>query len=124
LRELARAEQEREREEQRRAEDAQLDAMTPGYVRALKWGGGGVAVIGLLGVAITAAQYDSEHTTQPEYEKLRLANDLSWIGLGLGVASALVGFKLTPGRGDLKRAPVKQAELVLTPRGLAIQGAY
>lgn len=121
---LERAERERELEERRRADEAQLDAMTPGYVRALKWGGAGLAAVGVLGAVITTLQYEEGTTTKPNYDGLRLANDLCWVGAGLGVASVLVGFKLAPSRDDLKRAPVKQAELAFSARGLVLRGAY
>jgi hypothetical protein len=98
--------------------------MTPGYVRTLKWGGAGLAAVGVLGAVLTTLQYEAGGTTKPEYDGLRLANDLCWVGGGLGVASLLVGFKLTPSRDDLKRAPVKQAELAFSARGLVLRGAY
>ena len=73
-----------------------LDARTPGYVKLLKWGGIGFAAVGVGGALLSNASYDRARNTKAEYRQLRLANDLCWIGVGLGAGASITGFALTP----------------------------
>ena len=93
-------EQERARRERaREAEEAERyqkrDAMTPGYVKALGWSGIAISTLGAIGIVATYASY-SVSSTQPQYESLRLENDLSWIAVGAGASMFVVSRLLIP----------------------------
>jgi serine protease Do len=86
-RELARREAERER---------RLDALTPGYVKPMRWGGLALAIAGVCGVIASSTAYDPQTDTRATYEDLRLANDLSWVAATVGTASFIASYVLAP----------------------------
>lgn len=77
--------------------DRLQDELTPGYVSVMKWGGATVAVLGLLTVAVSAGSHEQGgDSTYSEFQSNRAANDLGWLGLGLGVGSYVGAMFLTP----------------------------
>jgi len=71
-------------------------ALTPGYVKVMKWAGAGVFVAGGIAAVATYTAFDDKKTTQPAYDRLRLGNDLAWAAMALGAASFGLSFALTP----------------------------
>jgi hypothetical protein len=80
-----------EKERKKRAQ-----ALTPGYVKVMKWAGAGLFVAGGIAAVATFTAFDDKHTTQPAYDRLRLGNDLAWAAMALGAASFGLSFALTP----------------------------
>ena len=85
----ARAADEKERKKR-------VQALTPGYVKVMKWAGAGLFVAGGIAAVATFTAFDDKHTTQPAYDRLRLGNDLAWAAMALGAASFGLSFALTP----------------------------
>ncbi|HKO47350.1 MAG TPA: hypothetical protein VJV79_06490 [Polyangiaceae bacterium] len=108
-----RAREERELQE-RMARDARktseeerkrrIDALTPGYLKVMKWAGAGLAVAGGVAAIVTYSAFDGQKTTQDDYERLRLGNDLAWVAMALGAASFGLSFALTPSLPGKKSA--------------------
>jgi serine protease Do len=79
---------------------------TPRYVVPMRWVGLGVGGVGLLGAFVTAQQNRST-MTRPEYESLRLKNDLWWAGavVGFGVFGASYFLEPAIKPSTISRAP-------------------
>jgi S1-C subfamily serine protease len=97
-----------ERDNERRR--AERDAKTPGYVFGLRWGGVTLACVSGLGALASAAAYEPSTTTRPEYDKYRLENTLSWVGVGLGSAMFISSYILRPSLPPAK-APAAAARI-------------
>ncbi len=98
-----RMKREREREAKERQEEARREARrerirkaTPGYVKVMRWGGVGLAVAGATTGSLTFLLYQKDTTPKPEYQRLRLINDVAWIAAGVGAASFGVSWLLVP----------------------------
>jgi len=70
--------------------------LTPAYVKVMKWAGVGLAVAGGIAAVASYSAFDEKKTKQDEFERLKLANDLGWLAMGLGAASVGLSFALTP----------------------------
>jgi S1-C subfamily serine protease len=70
--------------------------LTPPYVKVMRWGGVALAGAGLGFAWLSNSNYDEQESTQPEYKRLRLQNDLAWVGVGLGAASFVASYALQP----------------------------
>jgi len=68
----------------------------PGHVKALRWGGLGLAAVGVTIAGISADAYSKDSSTQAGYERLRTWNDIGWIAAGVGATAFAVSFMLTP----------------------------
>jgi S1-C subfamily serine protease len=82
-------------------------ANTPGYVAPMRWVGLGVGIAGTLGASVTWLQSRADGLTRPEYESLRLKNDLFWTGTLLGFGAFATSYFLVPKLGPpgVARAP-------------------
>ena len=120
LAELERQHRDRERE---RREDAERDRLTPTYVKAMKYGGPVLAGAGVIGALVSAQGYSDGSTTEPEYQRLRLTNDLSWVAIGVGSAAFVLSFVLTP---EVKLSEAKKASISVAVggNGLSVRGRY
>jgi S1-C subfamily serine protease len=103
--------------------DEERDRLTPTYVKVMRYGGPTLAGAGLLGVVVSASAFDKETSTEPEYQRLRLTNDLGWVAVGVGGAAFALSFVLTPSvpSEEARRGSVSVA---LSTQGLALKGEY
>ncbi|HEX7480458.1 MAG TPA: serine protease [Polyangiales bacterium] len=76
--------------------EAKLDALTPWYVKPLRYAGGFFAITGAITIVATADKYDSAATPRKAYENLRLGNDLAWVATVVGVSAFVASFVLAP----------------------------
>lgn len=102
---------------------------TPVYVPIMKWGGLTLAIGGTGLIIGSAIMYDSSRMDVNEYQTVRLLNDIGWITAGLGTASFIISFPLTPKvtEADLEAAENAQAsaEVGVTAAGqLAVRGSF
>ena len=102
-----------EKEQKKRAQ-----ALTPGYVKVMKWAGAGLFVAGGIAAVATFTAFDDKHTTQPAYDRLRLGNDLAWAAMALGAASFGLSFALTP---SLPAKPAQQRALAVDLKQSQVQ---
>jgi hypothetical protein len=112
----------RERQRQREAEERELDARTPGYVKVMRWGGLGLAAGGAIVAGVTAVTFSKDEMTESEYESLRTYNDLGWVALGVGGAAFGASFLLTPS-SPAKRSAVT-TRVQITPGGANLVGDF
>ena len=119
--------QERARERMARiAREARIDAITPGYIKPMRWGGMGLGVVGAVAILFSAVRYDSAQTSRSEFESARLVNDLGWIAFGLGTASALCSYILQPSlpEDDSASAGGRRLQLGMGAGSLQIAGSF
>lgn len=100
----------RQQKEARRARDRErqekLDAITPGYVKALRIGGYLVGGAGAVYAAYTYAGHASdEEETRREYEQARLRNDIGWIVAGAGAAAVITSYIIAPSLPQSEASP-------------------
>jgi serine protease Do len=69
---------------------------TPGYVMPMRWVGLGVGIVGAMGGTFSWLQSNRRDMTRPEYESLRLKNDLFWVGSLVGFGSFTASYFLVP----------------------------
>jgi hypothetical protein len=102
-----------EKEQKKRAQ-----ALTPGYVKVMKWAGAGLFVAGGIAAVATFTAFDDKQTTQPAYDRLKLGNDLAWAAMALGAASFGLSFALTP---SLPAKPAQQRALAVDLKQSQVQ---
>jgi hypothetical protein len=79
------------------ARDASAPAPArPAAVAILRWGGVALATVGLVTALASSAGYDRSTSTKHDYEKLRLYNDLGFVGLAGGACSFAASFLIAP----------------------------
>jgi hypothetical protein len=69
---------------------------TPGYIKALRWGGLGVAGLGAVFILTSYGNYDEDSMNAKEYEDARSQNDIGWGLVAIGAAAFVISFPLTP----------------------------
>lgn len=91
----------------------------PGYVHGLRWGGLGMAVVGVTMAGITSEKYSKNSSTMAEYESLRAWNDVGWIALIGGASAFAISFAITP------KAPSTSVSASCTPQrcGIVVGGS-
>ena len=128
-------EKRRQKEAQRerdRARAEELDAITPGYVKALRIGG---YVVGGAGALYAAYIYSDhardENVTRSEYEDSRLKNDIGWIVAGVGATAVITSYILAPSLpqpdeapSSAKRRAPRVSVVPLGPLGLGVNVRY
>jgi S1-C subfamily serine protease len=73
-------------------------APTPGYVKGLRWGGVGAAVVGLTIAMVSNGSYHPGSASVAEYERLRTWNDIGWVMAGVGAGAFTLSFVLGPAK--------------------------
>jgi len=109
----------REAREKERRE--RIAALTPGYVKIMKWGGAGLAVAGAITAIATYSAFDQKKTIESDFERLKLGNDLGWVAMGLGAASFGLSFALTPSLPREKSAEPRRIAVDLKPNQLQVR---
>ncbi len=84
----------RQRQEQQ-AIDRDRDNRTPGFAKAMRWGGLAVGIAGLVVIPTTYLQVGSS-TTQPTFNTLETWNTVGWVALVAGTGSFLTSFLFRP----------------------------
>jgi serine protease Do len=78
------------------AREAARDRNIPKYLYVLRWGGVALAGIGAYGAYASNNSYDDKTSSQPEYKKQRLYNDLGWAGMIVGTGMFVTSYALVP----------------------------
>ena len=91
----------------------------PGYVHGLRWGGLGMAVVGVTMAGITSEKYSKNSATMAEYESLRTWNDVGWVAAGVGTLAFAISFAVVP------KAPNMRISASVTPgrSGIVLEGS-
>lgn len=91
----------------------------PGYVHAVRWGGLGLAVVGVTIAGITSESYSKRRSSVAEYERLRTWNDVGWIAAGVGATAFAISFAISP------NAPPARVSASFTPyrSGILLEGS-
>jgi S1-C subfamily serine protease len=83
---------------------------TPAYVGALRWGGLGVGLAGLVMVVKSVADNDPDTTTRDEFAALKTLNTVGWVLTGVGASSFAASFVVqpaSPGGNTVRREPLR-----------------
>jgi len=113
----ARAAREKERE--------QLSAaLTPGYVKVMKWTGIGLLVAGGVTTVATYSAFDPKKTTEGEFDGLRLGNDIGWVAMGVGALSLGLSFALLPTLPRERASAQRTLSLDLKPNQLQVRWCF
>ena len=91
----------------------------PGYVHGLRWGGLGMAVVGVTIAGVTSEKYSKNSSTMAEYESLRAWNDVGWVALIGGATAFAISFAVVP------KTPVTSVSASCTPQrcGIVVGGS-
>jgi S1-C subfamily serine protease len=91
----------------------------PGYVHGLRWGGLGLAVVGVTMAGVTSEKYSKTSSTMAEYESLRTWNDVGWVALIGGATAFGISFAVAP------KAPTTSVSAGCTPQrcGIVVGGS-
>lgn len=103
----AKAEQERLSKEKRALDeqrDVERERLTPGYVKAMKWGGLTFAAVGAVTVVASYLQYDEASTPERTFRTLRTVNTIGWAAIGVGAAAFTTSLFLRPPLPGAKQA--------------------
>ncbi|MEI9941945.1 MAG: hypothetical protein WDO69_32420 [Pseudomonadota bacterium] len=112
------------RESREKEQRERIDALTPGYVKVMKWGGLGLAAAGAIAAVATYTAFDEKKTKEAEYDRLRLGNDLGWVAMGLGAASFGLSFALRPSLRQEKSALQQDLAVDLRPGQLRVRWCF
>jgi S1-C subfamily serine protease len=77
-------------------------AQTAGYVKGLRWGGLGAAVVGLTIAMASNASYHPGSASTADYERLRTWNDIGWVMAGVGAGCFTLSFVLGPAKAPMQ----------------------
>ncbi len=69
---------------------------TPGYIKALRWGGLGLAGLGGIFILTSYGAYDEDEMNAKEYDDARSQNDIGWGLFAIGAAAFVISFPLSP----------------------------
>jgi len=91
----------------------------PGYVHGLRWGGLGLAVVGVTIAGISSESYSKGSSSLDEYERLHTWNDVGWVAMGVGATAFAISFAVTPKR------PSTRLSASFTPQrcGIVLEGS-
>jgi serine protease Do len=98
-------------------------AATPGYVAPMRWLGLTVGIVGSLGVTFTGLQNTGE-MTRPEYESLRLKNDLFWAATGVGWGAFAASWFFVPKLGPSKVGGSSRWSVAASPRDVQLNVSF
>jgi hypothetical protein len=101
-----------------------IAAATPGYVNVMKWAGAGLMVAGGIATIATYSAFDQHKTTEGEFDRLRLGNDLGWLAMGLGAATVGLSFALRPAQPPQKSASRRTLAVALKPGQLQVRWCF
>jgi S1-C subfamily serine protease len=88
----------------------------PAYVNVLRWGGLALAGVGVVTAIATRASYDRSSTTRPEYDSLRLWNDVGLVGALVGSSAFGISWVLPQAPGEVS-VPRSGASAFLSVQG-------
>jgi hypothetical protein len=103
---------------------ARIALLTPGYVKVMKWAGVGLMLAGGIATVATYSAFDEKKTTEGQFDRLRLGNDLGWAAMALGGASVGLSFALTPSLPRTKSATQRTIAVDLKPNQLQVRWCF
>jgi hypothetical protein len=92
-------------------------AKTPGYIKAMRWGGVAVASGGALVVLGTYATYAANKPTHGQFDGLRTWNTVGWTAAIAGAGAFVLSYVLQP-------AASKHVSLHVSPMDVHLEGAF